>query len=181
MMDVVPLESLGTRIMICGPSNAGKSTLAVAIGKKLDVPVVYLDLLYHKPNTDWEARPPEEFDAAHAEAIAGEGWVMEGNYSRLFGPRLERATGIVLLGGGPVMNALRYLRRTLFERERAGQIEGGADTLKWEMVHFILLEQPKKRERDRQILRASGLPMVEPRSMRELNWLCRAWDLEARR
>jgi adenylate kinase family enzyme len=176
-MDFVPLETLGARIMICGPSNAGKSTLARAIGRKLAAPVVYLDLLHHQPNTDWEPRPPEEFEAAHAEAIAGEHWVMEGNYSRLFGPRLERATGIVLLGGGAVSNVLRYVRRTLFEKERAGQIEGGADTLKWEMVRFILFEQPKKRARDRQILRARGLPMVELHSMAELNSLYRAWGL----
>ena len=42
---------------------------------------------------------------------------------------------------------------------------------------FILIEQPRKRARDQGILRASGLPMVELTSMRELKGLYEAWNL----
>ena len=35
-MDLPPLSALGERIMICGPSNSGKSTLAVALARKID-------------------------------------------------------------------------------------------------------------------------------------------------
>jgi adenylate kinase family enzyme len=174
----LPLEALGPRIMICGPSNSGKSTLARAIGWKLGLPAIYLDLLYHLPHTDWRPRPMEEFTALHDAAIAGERWVIEGNYFGTVQQRLERATGIVLLGSEPWRAAARNVRRTLFEtRHRAGQLEGGIDTLKWELIRFILFEQPKKRDRDRAILRASGLPMVEPASMRELRALYAAWGL----
>jgi len=40
---MLPLASLGARIVILGPSNAGKSTLAVALSHKLGVPAVHLD------------------------------------------------------------------------------------------------------------------------------------------
>ena len=178
-MDVLPLESLGPRIMICGPSNSGKSTLNVAIGRKLGLPVIHLDLLQHLPNTNWVPRPTEEFVALHDAAIAGERWAMDGNYFATVSQRLARATGIIMLGSEPWRSAARNVRRTLFEtKNRAGQLEGAQDSLKLEFFRFILFEQPKKRERDLAILRGSGLPMVTLSSMRELRQLYRAWGLE---
>ena len=172
------LESLGPRIMICGPSNSGKSTLTRALGEKLGVPAIHLDLLHHLPRTNWVPRPKEEFLALHDAAIAGERWVIEGNYFATITQRLERATGIVLLASEPWRAAARNLRRTLFEtKTRAGQLEGNIDTLNWKLFRFILFEQPKKRKRDRTILAASGLPMLELKSMRELNELYAAWGL----
>ena len=178
-MVIVPLEQLGPRIMICGPSNAGKSTLARAMGRKLGLPAIHLDLLYHLPHTDWQPRPPEEFLALHEAAIAGERWVIEGSYFATVPQRLARATGIVLLGSEPWRAAGRNVRRTLFEtRHRAGQLEGGIDRMKWSFFRYILFEQPKKRQRDQAFLKASGLPMVALASMRELRSLDDARGLE---
>jgi len=172
------LEALGPRIMICGPSNAGKSTLARALGQQLDRQVVHLDLLYHLPFTDWVPRPKEEFAALHDAAIASNQWVIEGNYFATIEQRMAQATGIVMMGSEPWRAALRNVRRTLFETgRRAGQLEGNIDKLNWELFRFILFEQPKKRERDLTILRGSGLPMVELSTMTELNRLYREWGL----
>jgi len=178
-MEFPALETLGPRIMVCGPSNAGKSTLSRALGRKLDRPTVYLDLLFHQPHTNWVQRPKEEFVALHDQAIAGETWVMEGNYFGTITQRLARATGIVVLGSEPWRAAARNVRRTLFETgRRAGQLEGNIDKLNWELFRFILFEQPKKRQRDLGILRAAGLPMIQLESMRELQALYAAWGLE---
>lgn len=180
MTEFLPLAALGDRIIICGPSNAGKSTLSVALGRKLDRPAIHLDLLYHVPNTNWVPKPKEEFVALHDAAIAGERWVMDGNYLGTITQRMARATGIIMLGNEPVRAALRNIRRTLFESgRRAGQLEGNIDKLNWKLFHFILIEQPKKRQRDLTILRKSGLPMVELNTMAELNRLYAEWDLRA--
>lgn len=176
-MDIPPLETFGPRIMICGPSNSGKSTLAVAIGNRLALPVVHLDQLHHLPNTNWVPRPREEFVALHDAAILADRWVMDGNYSGLFGRRIERATGIVLLGDNRVANFARYLRRTLFQRRRAGALEGGLDRLNWTMTKWILVQSPTRMARYRHDLPASGLPFVEARGMRQTNRLYTAWSL----
>jgi adenylate kinase family enzyme len=177
-MSFPTLESLGPRIMICGPSNSGKSTLGQAIGRKLGVPAIHLDLLYHVPNTDWVPRPREEFLALHADAIAGDAWVMDGNYFATVPQRLARASGLIMLGSEPVRSAIRNLRRTLFESgRRAGQLQGNIDRLNWKLFRFILFEQPPKRQRDLGILKASGLPMLQLESMRQLNALYAAWSL----
>jgi hypothetical protein len=51
---MTPPASLGPRIAIFGPSNAGKSTLAVAMSKRLNIPAIHLDQLKFIPNTNWE-------------------------------------------------------------------------------------------------------------------------------
>ncbi|WP_423067718.1 AAA family ATPase [Devosia sp. CN2-171] len=178
-METLPLSALGERIMICGPSNAGKSTLAVALANKLEAEPYHLDLFRHLPDTDWVERSNEEFAALHDQAVLGERWVMEGNYSRLMPKRFARATGIILLGDNRLANFRRYLWRTLFEkRGRIGSLAGDKDSIKWEMVRWILVRQPKLRERDRTYLRSAGLPMIELDSMAELNQLYAAWGLD---
>lgn len=176
-MDIPPLSSFGPRIMICGPSNAGKSTLAVAIGRKLGAPAVHLDRFRHLENTDWQQRPDDEFARLHDEAVAADTWVMDGNYSKLFPARLRRATGIVLISDNRFSNFARYLRRTLFEKQRPGNLDGAADSLKWEMVRWILVRSPPGLRRYREQLPQAGLPFIETRGMSELNRLYAAWGL----
>ena len=177
MGEFLPLEALGQRIMICGPSNAGKSTLAVALGRKLGTKVFHVDLFRHLPDTNWVQRPDDEFRALHDAAILGESWVIDGNYSGLMPQRLARATGLVLVGGSRWANFCRYLWRTLLQPDRAGSLAGRKDSLKWDMIRGVLVVQPRNRERDRDRLRATGLPLVELASMAELKRLYAAWEL----
>ena len=177
MPEFPPLETLGHRIMICGPSNAGKSTLAAAIGKKLGIPPVHLDRLHHLPNTYWVPRPREDFVRLHDEAILGERWAMDGNYSGLMPKRIERATGIILLGDNRFANLRRYFIRTLFQRKRAGNLDGNKDRLTWMMIHWIMFVSQKSVQRYRTELPATGLPYVELRTMRQLNRLYAQWGL----
>jgi adenylate kinase family enzyme len=176
-----PLATLGPRIMICGPSNAGKSTLAIAVARRIGGDVHHLDLFRHLPSTDWVQRTDDEFQALHDDAISGERWVMEGNYSKLMPQRFARATGIILLGDSRWANLWRYFRRTLFEKHaRPGSLAGDKDSIKWEMIRWITVVQPPRRAADRARLAATGLPMLELRSMAELNRLYTAWALERR-
>jgi adenylate kinase family enzyme len=173
-----PLENFGNRIMICGPSNAGKSTLAAALGRKLGAPPVHLDQLYHVPGSDWVPRPREEFVALHNEAITGESWVMDGNYSGLTPARVGRATGAILVRSNRWSNLVRYFRRTLFERGRAGSLEGSRDSIKWHMIRWIVFAAPPKMRTYRQMLSASGLPYLEVNGMSALKRLYAEWNLD---
>ena len=106
---------------------------------------------------------------------------MEGNYSALMPKRFARTTGIILLGDGRWANFGRYVRRTVFQRTACpGSLAGDKDSLKWEMVQWILIAQPRLRERNRKMLHAAGLPMIELNSMREVEALYEAWGLERR-
>src|SRR5688572_28877399 len=123
------LPELGQRILVCGPSCVGKSTLAVAIGRKQGLPVIHLDQLRHLPHTDWQIRPDEDFKRLHDEVIEGQSWVIEGNYSGLIPQRLARATGAILLDANRWQRLARYFRRTLWQSDRPGHLEGALDSV----------------------------------------------------
>src|ERR1700712_1486879 len=141
------LNGLGTHICIMGPSNSGKSTLASAIGRARVLPVVHLDQLYHEPNSNWRPRAAEEFIALHDQAVRSSAWVMEGNYSRCLPQRLEHETGFILLDVPTMTSLYRYLRRSWFQRTRLGALEGGKDSVKWNMIRHIAVTTRHNRRR----------------------------------
>ena len=168
------LTELGTRICIMGPSNSGKSTLAEVIAKAQGLQVVHLDQLHHLPHTDWVPRPPAEFTALHDAAIAGDRWVMDGNYSRLLPQRLQRATGVILLDVPTTTSLYRYIRRCWFERDRCGGLEGGRDSVKWDMIRHIVIATRANRTRYRTLFDAITLPKIPIASTAALTAFYRA-------
>lgn len=83
------------KILIVGCGGAGKSTLAVALGKKLALPVVHLDKLWWKPG--WQSRTESEFDALLLPELEKPSWIIEGNFARTFARRLEHAELCIFL------------------------------------------------------------------------------------
>jgi adenylate kinase family enzyme len=83
------------RIAIVGNAGAGKSTLAVALGARLHLPVHHLDAMFWLPG--WVERSRDEFDALQRAAAEGDRWVIDGNYGRTYGLRFARADTILWL------------------------------------------------------------------------------------
>jgi hypothetical protein len=160
-LPMINLENLGQRICIMGPSNSGKSTLANAIAVRRGLPVVHLDLLFHKPHTDWQPRPYAEFVSLHDQAIQKDHWVMEGNYTRCITQRLARATGLILLDVSTATSLFRYFRRTWFEPDRLGALEGGSDSIKWQMIRHIVVATPPNRRRYAGMFESVHLPKLK--------------------
>ncbi|HEY4200025.1 MAG TPA: AAA family ATPase [Devosiaceae bacterium] len=177
MLTIPPLETFGPRICVFGPSNAGKSTLTVALAAKTGARPVHLDQYRFLPDTDWQERPDDEFAQLHDEAIAGESWIIDGGYSSLLPGRLQRATGLLLLGDNRWSNLRRYFYRTLLQRNRAGNLAGNKDSIKWEMLRWIMVGGPQSLARYEAKLPAIGLPFHYARSMHEVNRLYETWGL----
>lgn len=92
------LEKLGKRICIIGGSSCEKSTLAKALGKKLNLTICHLDQLAHIPNTNWEPRDKKLLEKDHRKFLAeNKEWVIEGNYSFLMNDRFALATSVIWL------------------------------------------------------------------------------------
>lgn len=172
------LSELGERICILGPSNSGKSTLAEAIARKRDLKAIHLDQLYHLPNTNWQMRPVGEFLALHDEAIAIDRWVIDGNYSKCFPQRFQRATGIILLDISTVASLFRYVRRIVFDGTRIGALEGGLDSIKFAMLHHIAVVTPRNRRRYADVYRQLRVPKVYLPSVGAINACYQDWGLE---
>ena len=75
----IPLSNGESRIIVIGTSGSGKTTLARELSKRLGVTHVEFDAYRHGPN--WAETPDELFRANLSEALAGDKWVADGNYS----------------------------------------------------------------------------------------------------
>jgi adenylate kinase family enzyme len=67
------------RVSVVGTSGAGKSTLSRALAGALDADFLELDSVFHQPG--WVPLPREEFRERVAATVAGERWVIDGNYT----------------------------------------------------------------------------------------------------
>lgn len=87
--------ALGRRIIVTGLAGSGKSTLSLALGDRIGVPVIHLDLHFWKPG--WMAPSEAEWREKQRDVLAGDAWIADGNYHETLDLRLERADTVVFL------------------------------------------------------------------------------------
>ena len=125
------------RIAVIGPSGAGKSTLAVRLGRLLELPVVHLDALYWQPG--WVEPEGEAFTARVRDAVAGEAWVIDGNYISRQKHVLSAADTVVWLDFPRRLCLWRVVRRWLRHRGSTRPDMGPdcPEKIDFEFVHWI--------------------------------------------
>jgi adenylate kinase family enzyme len=118
-----------SRIVVVGTSCAGKTTLAKKIACALDLPHVEMDAIYWRP--DWEPSPTEEFCASMSEALVGDRWITDGNYSIARDIVWRRATALIWLNYPFPLVFGRALSRTV-RRSISGEelFSGNRETLR---------------------------------------------------
>jgi len=87
------------RVIVIGSPGAGKSTFARSLRDKTDLPLHYLDMLWHRP--DRTNVTEEEFDARLGEILRGNRWIIDGNYRRTLEPRLRACDTVFFLDYPP--------------------------------------------------------------------------------
>ncbi|MBN1955576.1 MAG: adenylate kinase [Anaerolineae bacterium] len=102
---------MAQRYVVVGTSGSGKTTLAREISVALDIPHVELDALHWGP--DWTPVPFDVFRARTAEALSGEAWSVDGNYSKVRGLVWGRADTLVWLDYPLPIVLARVVRRTV--------------------------------------------------------------------
>ncbi len=112
------------RIVIVGPSSAGKSTLAVRLGKALGLPVYHLDALYWQPR--WTPTPEPEWRERLGRIVATDAWIVDGNFTSSLAERLRAADTIIYLDPPRWVCLARAVKRRLMEafRRVPGRPEG---------------------------------------------------------
>ena len=111
------------RINVVGTSAAGKTSTAAALATLLDVPHVEMDALHWEPN--WTEAPDDVLRDRVRAAIAGEAWVVDGNYAMVRDLLWERVEAVVWLDL-PLRTVLwRYLTRTIRRVGRREELWNG--------------------------------------------------------
>jgi adenylate kinase family enzyme len=127
------------RIMVIGVSpGVGKSTFAANLGENIGIHVYHLDSYFWK--SGWIESTLPEFISAQNDMVAGEQWIIEGNYSKTMHIRTEKADTIIYLELPLRVCLYRVIKRWIINigNTRPDMAEGCPEKLDWTFLKFIL-------------------------------------------
>lgn len=127
------------RVVVLGPAGAGKSDVSDRLARQTGLPVVHLDVLFWRPG--WTPAPAMESSQALKSAIAGDRWILDGNFLSADGggSRFERADTVVFLDVPRRTCLWRVLKRVVRGRRRSRPDlpEGCTEGVNLELLRWI--------------------------------------------
>lgn len=131
------------RVLIVGTSGVGKTTLGLQMAAVLGLPAVHLDVLAWTKG--WVRRPVADFERELDEAMAGDTWVVDGNYIKSLPQRVARADTLILIDL-PLWQCLvrvfgRWWRN--HGKQRNDLPEGCLEPLPWTFLKWVLSAPPR--------------------------------------
>ncbi len=126
------------RVMIIGPGGAGKSTLARALGAKLGLPVIHLDVEHWLPG--WAEPDDDAWRKRVAELAAADRWILDGNFGGTLGIRLARADTVVFMDFNRyrcLWGALKRLAKYHGTDNRPDLAKGCPEGWDWDFYRWI--------------------------------------------
>lgn len=100
------------RVTIIGNGGAGKSTLAVSLGRATGLPVYHLDRYIWLPNMEAVSEPA--FTDAHNEILARDEWLIEGmGYDSTIEARFVRSDTIIYIDFPIAIHFLWAVKRSI--------------------------------------------------------------------
>ncbi|MBU6389687.1 AAA family ATPase [Patescibacteria group bacterium] len=149
-------DTQNLRICVLGNAGSGKTTLALALARHFHLPIFHLDRELRHDH--FVLYPPDELFHRHNRIIAGDRWVIDGNYLSLLSDRLERATVAIYLDISRTVSLPRIIRRYLRNSHVRESIpEGARNKLDWEFLKWSMYYS-RKRHLDELKLLSAGLP-----------------------
>jgi len=133
------------RVAILGAGGSGKSDLARQIAARTGLPVTHLDVLFWREG--WTPAPTDEATAKLAAVVAGERWVVDGNFLTEDASRFARADTVIFLDLPRRTCLWRIAKRLVRDRrrERADLPDGCRESFDPDGIRWIW----RYRRRDR--------------------------------
>ena len=133
------------RVLVIGSGGAGKSHFAVALAKRLNLPVIHLDAEFWRPG--WVETPAAEWRERVAELLNGDEWIMDGNYGGTIPQRLAACDTVIFLDFPRVVCVWRITRRAFqyAGRSRPDMAPGCPERLSWKFVWWVWTYRARRR------------------------------------
>jgi adenylate kinase family enzyme len=151
---------VGRRVIVTGMPGSGKSTFSRALSARTGLPLIYLDLHYWKPG--WTKPSDDEWRVKQRHLLAGDAWIVDGNYHATLDLRLERAETVVVLDTSWWVCAGRAFVRGVRKPVGTQMPEGCDDSAiqrlrdEWRAVWVNWRDRRKQPERERAIISEYG-------------------------
>ena len=147
--------------MVTGMAGAGKSTFSRALSARTGLPVIHLDLHFWNPG--WVEPSEDEWRETQRDLLAGDEWIVDGNYPATLELRLQRADTVVLLDAPWSVCAWRVFVRGIRKRPVGFQLPSGCDESalrrlreEWSLAWRIWRGRRSDRERELGALSGRG-------------------------
>jgi adenylate kinase family enzyme len=126
------------RIAIIGSSGSGKSTFANKLGKVLNRSVIHLDKEYY--TSGWKEKYPTKADWIdfQRKLIAGDEWIIDGNYRSSMIMRLDRADAIIFFDFPKWFCLWRAFKRIFNRQQPFDKPEGMREKISWELIRRVI-------------------------------------------
>ncbi|MBO7702812.1 MAG: adenylate kinase [Solobacterium sp.] len=83
------------KIIVTGCPGSGKSVFSGSLGEITGIPVIHLDNIWWRKDRTHISR--EAFDAQLARILKSETWIIDGDYSRTYEPRIQACDTVIFL------------------------------------------------------------------------------------
>jgi adenylate kinase family enzyme len=113
----------GRRIVVVGTTGSGKTTLARRLAQRFAIPHIELDAFHW--GLDWTPAPLEVFRERIVQALTGDTWVVDGNYSKVRDIVWSRADTVVWLDYALLTILERLMWRTFCRVFTRKELWGG--------------------------------------------------------
>jgi adenylate kinase family enzyme len=154
------------KIAVVGSTGSGKTSLARALAAGLAIPCVELDGLFWERG--WTEAPDDVFRRRVDEALSGEDWVSDGNYSRIGDLTLGRANLVVWLDYPFRVVARQLLWRTIRRSMRREELwSGNRESIamsffsRKSILLWLLLSYRSNRRRYRALIESKEYPNLQ--------------------
>ena len=102
------------KVIVIGSPGAGKSTFARQLRAVTNLPLYYLDMLWHKPNRTTVDRTI--FDEKLKEIVLKDKWIIDGNYGSTLDERLPFSDEVIWLKTPRLKTMFRVIKRSIKSR-----------------------------------------------------------------
>ena len=99
------------KVLIIGCPGSGKSTFARTLSPLVDLPLFYIDQLYW--NADRTTVGREILQQRLQKILATDRWILDGNYDRTMGLRLEKCDTVIYLDYSRMVCIAQWLKRVI--------------------------------------------------------------------
>jgi len=99
------------RINVIGTTGSGKSTFSTRLANKIDCQYIQMDQIFWK--SGWTESTDDEFIPKVKNAVAGDCWVLDGNYSRTNDIKWQNADTIIWIDFSYFRTLSQLFKRTV--------------------------------------------------------------------